>query len=83
MKRFIIALTALTMAAGSVAAAPSGERNESPDASPAQVTAAKPVTVDAGHVFSTRELNRAGIDASTQVTVSDFSNGKPVDTYTR
>lgn len=83
MKRLVIALTALTLAAGSVAAAPAGEANEKPEAAPIQITASQPVTVDAGTVMSTRELNRAGIDASTQITVSDFSNGKPVNTYTR
>lgn len=83
MKRFAIAMTALALTAGSVAAAPSGQSNESPDATPVQVTAAKPVTVDATKVLSPRELSRAGIDAKTQVTVSEFSNGKPVDTYTR
>ncbi|MBC9248113.1 hypothetical protein H4P12_15660 [Paracoccus sp. 11-3] len=83
MKRFAIVLTALTLAAGSVAAAPSGQQNENPDATQVTVSAAKPVTVDANRVLSARELSRAGIDASTQVTVSDFSNGKPVDTYTR
>lgn len=80
MKRIAIAMTALALTAGSVTAV---SASDTADRMPHQVTAQQSVTIDAGRVMSARELDRAGLDASSQVTVSEFSNGKPVDTYTR
>ncbi|MBC9248114.1 hypothetical protein H4P12_15665 [Paracoccus sp. 11-3] len=80
MKRIAIAMTALALTAGSVAVA---QASDTADRMPHQVTAEQTVTVDAARVMSARELSRAGVDAAAQVTVTDFSNGKPVDTYTR
>lgn len=83
MKRFAIALTALTLTAGSVAAAPAGADNERPEAFPNRIEAAQAVTVDAGTVLTQAELDRSGLKADTQLSITDFSGEKPVDTYTR
>ncbi|MBK4216573.1 hypothetical protein JJJ17_11605 [Paracoccus caeni] len=83
MKRFAIALTALSLVAGAASATNFGGTNESPDLPVRSFEAAKTVSVDAGTVMSPRELNRAGLKADAKVKVSDFSSSAVPSTYER
>lgn len=72
MKRFVVALTALTLAAGAASAAGMGNMNERPGA-PAQVeAAANTMQVPAGDVLTAVELERAGLNANDKLTVTSF-----------
>lgn len=83
MKRFAIALTALTLAAGAATAAPSGNliSNDRDDPIPA---AATNIQVPAGQVMNAHELRDSGHSAQDEVSVSDFSTGqRPATSYER
>lgn len=71
MKKFIVALTALTLVSGAASAANMGlNERPGPDATPA--TAEQTAEVKAGDVFSPRELGRRDIAADAVVTVTSF-----------
>lgn len=71
MKKFFVALTALTLATGAASAANMG-LNERPGASAAPVEAAQTSEVKASEVLSPRELNRRDIAADALLTVTSF-----------
>lgn len=78
MKRFAIALTALSLVAGAASAA-----NEAPEAAARPAEALQSVSVEAGKILSTRELERAGIKADAKLNVSNFGTDGVHNTYER
>ncbi len=69
MKRFAIALTALTLTAGAAAATTMSERPE-PRTTP--VVAEQTITVPASKVMTATELTRAGLKADDKLVVTAF-----------
>ncbi|MDB6177645.1 hypothetical protein PAF17_08980 [Paracoccus sp. Z330] len=74
MKRFAIALTALSLASGAASAATFG--NERPGEPAQPTTAVETVDVRAGSVMTASELRRAGLDADAKLTVTNFPSSE-------
>lgn len=70
MKSILVALTALSLTAGAVAAAPSGQTNERPGTAAVHTEAKEVVEVRAGTVMSSTELTRAGLKADDKLVVT-------------
>ncbi len=83
MKTFATVLGALILATGTAQAASFNAGNPDADMPTAPVVAAHSVQVKAAKVLSGKELARRGVDANTEVTVSDFTAPGPRSTYTR
>lgn len=83
MKTLATVLCALILATGAAQAAGFDGGNPDQDMPTAPVVATNPVKVRADHVLSGKELNRAGLDANADLTVSDFSAPGPRSTYIR
>lgn len=81
MKNVAALIGAMILAAGSAQAANTG--NTDYDLPSAPVVAEKTIQVEAGQILSPSELTRTGLDAETQVTVSDFTAPGERSTYIR
>lgn len=79
----IAASFAVSFAAGAVSAAGPGAPNERPEAPARPTAAAKTITVNAGALNSTKEMQRAGLKATDKVSVTDVSLPKAKRTYER
>ncbi|MBK4216807.1 hypothetical protein JJJ17_12790 [Paracoccus caeni] len=83
MKLIALTLIAVSLAAGAVSAADFGNGHEKPDAPARSAAAAQTVTVDAGAVYSAKELRSAGLKSFDKVTVTDLSAPKASRTFER
>jgi hypothetical protein len=78
MKNIVAASTILVLLAGGASAAANGG-NERPDFATPKVNVENTETVKAGTLFSTKELQRAGREASDTIEVTVFPSTGIVD----
>ncbi|WP_295045348.1 hypothetical protein [uncultured Paracoccus sp.] len=83
MKTLATVLGALILATGTAQAASFNAGNRDADTPSIPVVASHPVQVKAADVLSPKELARSGIDANTELTVSDFTAPGPRKVETR
>ena len=83
MKNIAAILGAVILATGTAQAASYNSGNSDADMPTAPVVAAQTVEVKAADLMNKKDLERAGIDADSTLSVSDFTAPGPRSTYIR
>ena len=83
MKTLATVFGALILATGTAQAASFNSGNSDSDMPTAPIVATSAVQVKAADVLSSKELERAGLDADAELTVSDFTAPGERSTYIR